>query len=188
MLLVREVFYCKPGKVRPLVEKFLDMNKLSMKAGMPKMRIMTDFTAERYWMLVAEMEVKNMEEFETILSGAREKEGDMKEMETLMKGYHDLVDHGRREIYRIEGWCSSRCSFSPRRAGSKSCGERKRRMRTTGSTGSNGAARCYCARSSSRSVSGSWRSRTTSRGGTPAWPASTRGDPRGLPRPVLDPS
>ncbi len=103
MLLVREVFYCKPGKVRPLVEKFLAMNKLSMKAGMPKMRIMTDFTAERYWMLVAEMEVKNMEEFETILSGARQKEGDMKEMETLMKGYHDLVDHGRREIYKIEG-------------------------------------------------------------------------------------
>jgi hypothetical protein len=103
MLLVREVFYCKPGKVRPLVEKFLAMNKLGIKAGMPKMRIMTDFTAERYWMLVAEMEVKNMEEFETILSGARQKEGDMKEMETLMKGYHDLVDHGRREIYKIEG-------------------------------------------------------------------------------------
>jgi len=27
----------------------------------------------------------------------------MKEMENIMKGYHDLVDHGRREIYRIEG-------------------------------------------------------------------------------------
>jgi hypothetical protein len=103
MLLVREVFYCKPGKVRPLVEKFLAMNKLGMKAGMPKMRIMTDFTAERYWMLVAEMEVKNMEEFENMISGAGQKEADMKEMENLMKGYHDLVDHGRREIYKIEG-------------------------------------------------------------------------------------
>jgi hypothetical protein len=103
MLLVREVFYCKPGKVRPLVEKFIAMNKLGMKAGMPKMRIMTDFTAERYWMLVAEMEVKNMEEFEKMMSGAGQKEADMKEMETLMKGYHDLVDHGRREIYKIEG-------------------------------------------------------------------------------------
>src|SRR5258708_35490582 len=111
-----------------------------MKAGMPKMRIMTDFTAERYWMLVAEMEVKNMEEFETILSGARQKEGDMKEMETMIKGYHDLVEHGRREIYKLEGGCSSRCSFSPRRAGRKSCGERKRRMRTTWYTGANSAA------------------------------------------------
>ena len=103
MLLVREVFYCKPGKVRPLVEKFVAMNKLSVKAGMPKMRIMTDFTAERYWMLVAEMEVANMAEFEKMMSGAGVSEADGKEMESLMKGYHDLVDHGRREIYKIEG-------------------------------------------------------------------------------------
>ncbi len=103
MLLVREVFYCKPGKVRPLVEKFIAMNKISMKAGMPKMRIMTDFTAERYWMLVAEMEVANMAEFEKMMSGAGVSETDGKEMENLMKGYHDLVEHGRREIYKIEG-------------------------------------------------------------------------------------
>jgi hypothetical protein len=103
MLLVREVFYCKPGKVRPLVEKFIAMNKLSMKAGMPKMRIMTDFTAERYWMLVAEMEVATMAEFEKIMAGGGMKKEDEKEMENLMKGYHDFVDHGRREIYKIEG-------------------------------------------------------------------------------------
>jgi len=27
----------------------------------------------------------------------------MQEFESVMKGYHDLVDHGRREIYKIEG-------------------------------------------------------------------------------------
>jgi hypothetical protein len=27
----------------------------------------------------------------------------MKEMERLMTGYHDLVESGRREVYRIEG-------------------------------------------------------------------------------------
>lgn len=42
MLLIREIMYCKPGKVRPMVEKFLAMSKLSAKAGMPKMRVMTD--------------------------------------------------------------------------------------------------------------------------------------------------
>ena len=26
----------------------------------------------------------------------------MKEMEQLMQGYHDLVEYGRREIYKIE--------------------------------------------------------------------------------------
>jgi hypothetical protein len=27
---------------------------------------------------------------------------DNKELEVAMKGYHELVDHGRREIYTIE--------------------------------------------------------------------------------------
>ena len=36
MLLVREIMYCKPGKVRPMVEKFIAMDKLGRKAGMPR--------------------------------------------------------------------------------------------------------------------------------------------------------
>src|SRR5437016_12134362 len=69
MFLVREIMFCKPGKVRPLVEKFLAMNRIGAKSGMPKMRVMTDFCAERYWMLVAEMEVESMEEFEQMTKG-----------------------------------------------------------------------------------------------------------------------
>jgi len=103
MLLIREIMYCKPGKVRPLVEKFLAMAKLSAKVGMPKMRVMTDVCSDRYWMLVAEMEVANMAEFERMMQGGGQNSEDMKEFETIMKGYHDLVDHGRREIYKIEG-------------------------------------------------------------------------------------
>ena len=104
MLLVREIMYCKPGKVRPLVEKFLAMAKLSAKIGMPKMRVMTDFCAERYWMLVTEMEVASMDEFERMMQGGGSKASseDMKEFENIMKGYHEFVDHGRREIYKIE--------------------------------------------------------------------------------------
>jgi hypothetical protein len=103
MFLVREVMYCKPGKVRPLVEKFLAMSKLSQKVGMPKMRVMTDFCAERYWTLVAEMEVASMADFERTMAGTGQSTEDMKEFENLMKGYHDLVEYGRREIYKIEG-------------------------------------------------------------------------------------
>jgi len=102
MLLVREIMYCKPGKVRPLVEKFLAMSKLSQKVGMPKMRVMTDFCAERYWTLVAEMEVASMADFERMMAGTGQSAEDMKEFENLMKGYHDLVEYGRREIYKIE--------------------------------------------------------------------------------------
>ena len=103
MLLIREVMYCKPGKVRPLVEKFLAMNKLGVKAGMPKMRVMTDFCAERYWTLVAEMEVGSVDEFERMMQGGGQNKEDMKELEKLMQGYHELVEYGRREIYKIEG-------------------------------------------------------------------------------------
>ena len=98
MLLVRDIMYCKPGKVRPLVDKFLAMSKLSEKMGMPKMKVMTDLSAERYWTVVSEMEVDSLEKF-TEMS---RKSSEMQEFQDAMKGYHDLVESGRREIYMIE--------------------------------------------------------------------------------------
>lgn len=99
MLLVREIMHCKPGKVRPMVEKFLAMAKLMEKAGMGRMRVMTDVSAERYWTVVSEIEVASIDEFMAMDQNGEE----MKEFEEIMKGYHDLIDHGRREIYTIEG-------------------------------------------------------------------------------------
>ena len=103
MYLVREIMYCKPGKVRPMVEKFVAMSKLGEKSGMPKMRVMTDFCAERYWTIVAEMEVPSVQAFEDMMQNPQGSAEDMKEMEKLMTGYHDLVEYGKREIYKIEG-------------------------------------------------------------------------------------
>ena len=99
MLLIREIMYCKPGKVRPLVEKFVAMSKLSATKGMPAMRIMTDVSAERYWTVVSEMEVESMDSFMAMMQNP----DDAKEFDAIMKGYHDLVDYGRREIYNLEG-------------------------------------------------------------------------------------
>jgi hypothetical protein len=103
MYLIREVMYCKPGKVRPMVEKFLAMSKLGERMNMPPMRVMTDFAAERYWTIVAEMEVPDLEAFERMMTNPEGSEEDMKKFDEVMKGYHDLVDHGQREIYKIEG-------------------------------------------------------------------------------------
>ena len=102
MLLIREIMYCKPGKVKPMVEKFLAMNKLSSKLGMPAMKVMTDFSGERYWTLVADFETPSMAEFEKMMQGQGMSEADTKEFERLMEGYHDLIDSGHREIYRLE--------------------------------------------------------------------------------------
>jgi hypothetical protein len=102
MLLIREIMYCKPGKVRSLVDKFVAMSKLGEKSGMGQMRIMTDLSAERYWTVVSEMEVPSLQSFEEMMKGMGQSESDQKEFEKIMQGYHDLVDHGRREIYKIE--------------------------------------------------------------------------------------
>ena len=103
MYLIRDIFNCKPGKVRPMVDKFIAMGKLGEKLGMPRMRIMTDFCAEQYWTVVSELEVPNLQAFEDMMSNPQGSAEDMKQFEEIMKGYHDLVDHGRREIYKIEG-------------------------------------------------------------------------------------
>jgi hypothetical protein len=103
MLLIREVMYCKPGKVRPMVEKFTAMSKLNEKHGLGKMRVMTDLCGERYWTIVAEFEVPSLQAFQEMMRGEGMNAEAMKEMESLMKGYHDLVEQGRREIYTIEG-------------------------------------------------------------------------------------
>jgi hypothetical protein len=103
MLLIREIMHCKPGKVRALVEKFLAMSKLNEKAGMGKIRVMTDFCGERYWTIVSDFEVENMERFEKMMQGEGMTPEMTKEFEKIMEGYHDLVDDGRREIFKIEG-------------------------------------------------------------------------------------
>jgi hypothetical protein len=67
------------------------------------MRIMTDMCAERYWTVVAEMEVEDMQAFEQMMTSLQTSDEDAKQFEEIMKGYHDLVESGRREIYKIEG-------------------------------------------------------------------------------------
>ena len=101
MYLVRDIMYCKPGKVRPMVEKFKAMNAIGARMGMPKMRISTDVCAEQYWTLGAEMEVDNLASWVLMMSNMGSGD-DMKEFEKIMKDYHDLVDRGKREIYKIE--------------------------------------------------------------------------------------
>ena len=99
MLLVREVFFCKPGQVKPLLEKFKTMNALSAKLGLgPAGRLMTDVSAERYWTVISEWEVKSLQEFEDLMA----KSMGNKELGEVMKDYHNFVESGRREIYRIE--------------------------------------------------------------------------------------
>ena len=98
MYVIREVMHCKPGKVRAMVEKFHALNKLTAASGLGTMRVMTDVAAERYWTVISEIEVPTIDEFEET---SKKMMADPKFQEA-MKGYHDLVEDGRREIYLIE--------------------------------------------------------------------------------------
>ena len=98
MFLIRDIMYCKPGKVRAIADKFLAMANAGKDMGMGTMRVMTDVSAERYWTVVAEVEAESLDSFEALSRHAMANP----QLQEIMKGYHDLVDYGRREIYRIE--------------------------------------------------------------------------------------
>lgn len=99
MYLIRDIMYCKPGQVRPMVDKFKQMNKVMKKMGFAPARVLTDVSAERYWTVVAETEVDDMGAYTEM---SRQTMTD-KNMQKVMKDYHNLVESGRREIYMIEG-------------------------------------------------------------------------------------
>jgi len=61
-------------------------------------RVLTDKSGEPYWTVVAEQEVESLEEY---LEGTWTMMGDAR-AQKIMQGYHDFVDRGRREIFRIE--------------------------------------------------------------------------------------
>ena len=99
MLVVREVLNCKPGKVRQMVENFTTISAALQKMGRPPLTLMTDVTGEAFWTLVVEAHVETVDEFFEMERTLMANESIQKQM----SGYHDMVQSGRREVYRIEG-------------------------------------------------------------------------------------
>lgn len=66
---------------------------------------------------MAEFEVESLNAFEKMMSGqgAPMDADTQKQMDELMKGYHDLVEFGRREIYKLENCHRVRARGSRRR-------------------------------------------------------------------------
>jgi hypothetical protein len=98
MYVVREVLHCKPGKVRQMVEKFRAISHALREMGQEPLRLLTDVTGEQFWTVIAEAEVKQIDDFFTF----EEKLMANETLRKTMADYHDLVESGRREIYRIE--------------------------------------------------------------------------------------
>jgi hypothetical protein len=97
MYVIREVLNCKPGKVRPMIEKFRVISQALAEMGHP-MRLLTDVTGEPFWTVVAEANVEQIDDFFAVEKALAANES----LRAAMADYHDLVASGRREIYRIE--------------------------------------------------------------------------------------
>ena len=98
MYVIREVLHCKPGKVRSMVEKFRVISSVLREKGQEPLRLLTDVSGEPYWTIVAEATVERIEDFFTMEQALTADANVGK----AMADYHDLVERGRREIYRIE--------------------------------------------------------------------------------------
>jgi hypothetical protein len=98
MYQIREVFRTKPGKAKDLVKKFKLAAPHFEKANMGEnFRIMTDAVG-KYWTVIMEYEVADLGKYFSELRGASA----APELQDIMKGYIDLVEGGKREIYVIE--------------------------------------------------------------------------------------
>jgi hypothetical protein len=98
MYVIREVLHCKPGKVRQMADKFRGISTVLKEMGQEPLRLLTDVTGEPFWTIVAEAKVERIDDFFAM-------EQKLMATETLQKtmaDYHDIVESGRREIYRIE--------------------------------------------------------------------------------------
>jgi hypothetical protein len=98
MFVIREVLHCKPGKVRPMAEKFRQISAALKDMGHEPMRLLTDVSGEPFWTLVAEAKVERIDDFFAL----EQKLMANPALQKAMADYHDLVESGRREIYRIE--------------------------------------------------------------------------------------
>jgi hypothetical protein len=99
MYLVREILHCKPGKVRPMLEKFNTISAVLKEQGQEPLRLLTDVSGEPFWTIVAEATVPQIDDFfameRTLMANPI--------LQKAMIDYHELVENGRREILRVEG-------------------------------------------------------------------------------------
>jgi hypothetical protein len=82
-----------------MVEKFKAISTVLTELGHQPLRLLTDVAGEPFWTIVAEAQVDTLDQFFAV-------EQQLMTNETLRKSmsdYHDLVDSGRREVYRVEG-------------------------------------------------------------------------------------
>src|SRR4051812_1590317 len=97
MFVVRDVFKCKPGQAKNLIEKFKkSMAMMDKDIGPSNHRILVDYVTT-YWTVVLEADVEDIDQFSRGLQAW----GERADVREVMSGYMGLVDNGYREIFKV---------------------------------------------------------------------------------------
>ena len=98
MFMSRDIMHCKPGKVKEMVTKFKKLSEILTEKGYSGLRIYTDFSGENFWTVVAEQEFEDLGKMAEMSRQAMSH----KDFAEAMAGYHDVIQSGRRELYKVE--------------------------------------------------------------------------------------
>jgi predicted translin family RNA/ssDNA-binding protein len=94
MIIVHDIFVCKPGNASKLAKLF----KETMSGQKEFVSVMTDMTGQFNRVIIVTQH-ENLAAYEH--SWDAMSETDVKKMEEAMKGYTDMYLTGSREIYRV---------------------------------------------------------------------------------------
>ena len=96
MIIVHDIFICKPGNASKLAKMF----KEAMQDSDELLHIMTDMTGQ-YNRVVMVSRFENLTAYEQSWEKYKQDTEAMKKMSEIMKGYHDMYLTGSREIYQV---------------------------------------------------------------------------------------
>ena len=96
MIIVHDIFVCKPGQASKLAKLFKEV----MAGNKELVNIMTDMTGQ-YNRVIMVSKFDNLTAYEQSWEKYKENTEEMKKMTEMMKGYHDMYLTGSREIYQV---------------------------------------------------------------------------------------
>jgi heme-degrading monooxygenase HmoA len=96
MIIVHDIFICKPGNASKLAKKF----KEAMSGNSEMVNIMTDTTGQ-FNKVVMVSQYENLTAYEQSWEKYKKDTEGMKKMNEAMSGYQDMYLTGSREIYQV---------------------------------------------------------------------------------------
>ena len=96
MIIVHDIFVCKPGNASKLAKKF----KEAMAGSNELLHILTDMTGQ-FNRVVMVSKYENLSAYEQDWEKFKENTEAMKKMNEAMAGYQDMYLTGSREMYRV---------------------------------------------------------------------------------------